>query len=129
LASSSATSRFSCSVTFLAGDVVATDNLRHHKLDGMRAAIEGAGCRLLYLPPCSPDLIPIGKAFSKLKALLRDRGLDGLGGRKPTYSARWRRRSPPKSAATTSPVAATHTPHLTVNRSNCRAEKLVIAEG
>jgi len=34
-------------------------------------AVEGAGCRLLFLPPYSPDLNPIENAFSKLKGLLR----------------------------------------------------------
>ncbi|HEY1065772.1 MAG TPA: transposase, partial [Pirellulales bacterium] len=32
---------------------------------------EGAGCRLLYLPPYSPDLNPIEQAFAKLKSHLR----------------------------------------------------------
>lgn len=53
------------------GDVVVLDNLGSHKLAGVRAAIEGAGCRVLYLPPYSPDLNPIESAFAKLKALLR----------------------------------------------------------
>ena len=47
----------------------------------MRQAIEGAGCRLLYLPPYSPDLNPIEQAFAKLKALLRkagERTVEGL---------------------------------------------------
>ena len=63
------------------GDVVAMDNLRCHQVDGVWAAIEGAGCRLLYLPPYSPDLNPIENAFSKLKRLLRtaaERTVDGL---------------------------------------------------
>jgi hypothetical protein len=33
------------------------------------AAIEAVGVRLLFLPPCSPDLDPIEMALSKLKAL------------------------------------------------------------
>ena len=37
----------------------------------MRAAIEAAGAKLLYLPPYSPDFDPIENAFAKLKALLR----------------------------------------------------------
>ena len=44
-------------------------------------AIEGAGARLLYLPPYSPDLNPIEQAFAKLKALLRkagERTVEGL---------------------------------------------------
>ena len=54
-----------------AGDIVVMDNLSSHKRAEVRAAIEGAGCALRYLPPYSPDLNPIENAFSKLKALLR----------------------------------------------------------
>lgn len=53
------------------GDVVVMDNLGSHTVAGVRRAIEGAGCELLYLPPYSPDLNPIENAFSKLKRLLR----------------------------------------------------------
>lgn len=63
------------------GDVVVMDNLGSHTVAGVRAAVEGAGCRLLFLPPYSPDLNPIENAFSKLKALLRkaaERTVDGL---------------------------------------------------
>ena len=56
------------------GDVVVMDNLSSHKRVAVRRAIEGAGCRLLYLPPYSPDFNPIEQAFSKLKALLRKAG-------------------------------------------------------
>jgi transposase len=48
---------------------------------GVHEAIEEAGARLAYLPPYSPDLNPIEKAFSKLKAILRKaaaRTLEGL---------------------------------------------------
>lgn len=57
--------------TLRPGDVVVMDNLSSHKRVRVREAIEGAGCRLLYLPPYSPDLNPIELAFAKLKALLR----------------------------------------------------------
>ena len=57
--------------TLQAGDVVVMDNLACHKGAKVREAIEGAGCRLCFLPPYSPDLNPIEKLFSKLKALLR----------------------------------------------------------
>ena len=63
------------------GDVVVMDNLGSHTLARVREAIEGAGCRLLYLPAYSPDLNPIENAFSKLKRLLRkaaERTVDGL---------------------------------------------------
>jgi transposase len=33
------------------GDVVIMDNLGSHKCQGVRAAIEAAGAKLLYLPP------------------------------------------------------------------------------
>ena len=37
----------------------------------MRAVIEGRGCRLLFLPPYSPDMTPIEGMFSKVKQALR----------------------------------------------------------
>jgi transposase len=63
------------------GDMVIMDTLSAHKVDGIRQAIEGAGARLCYLPPYSPDFNPIEQAFAKLKALLRkaaERTIDGL---------------------------------------------------
>lgn len=42
-----------------------------HKVSGVKQAIHATGATLLYLPPYSPDLNPIEKLFSKLKALLR----------------------------------------------------------
>jgi len=63
------------------GDVVILDNLSSHKGSRVRALIERAGARLLYLPPYSPDFNPIENAFAKLKALLRkaaERTLEGL---------------------------------------------------
>lgn len=53
------------------GDVVVMDNLSSHKVQGVRELIEEAGARVLYLPPYSPDLNPIEKAWAKLKQLLR----------------------------------------------------------
>jgi transposase len=53
------------------GDVVIADNLSSHKVGGVKEAIEAAGATIRYLPPYSPDLNPIEKLFSKLKALLR----------------------------------------------------------
>jgi transposase len=60
--------------TLMPGDVVIMDNLGSHKVDGVRRAIEAAGAKLLYLPPYSPDLNPIEKAFAKIKATLRKIG-------------------------------------------------------
>ena len=53
------------------GDIVFMDNLRAHKIVGVREAIEATGAELEYLPAYSPDLNPIEQAFSKLKAALR----------------------------------------------------------
>ena len=57
--------------TLRAGDVVVMDNLACHKRAGVRTAIEAAGCRVLYLPPYSPEFNPIEQAFAKIKARLR----------------------------------------------------------
>ena len=57
--------------TLTAGDIVVMDNLSSHKVTGVRESIEGAGARLAYLPPYSPDWNPIELAFSKLKALIK----------------------------------------------------------
>jgi transposase len=54
------------------GDVVVLDNLSAHKVAGIRERIEACGAQLLYLPPYSPDLNPIEKAWSKFKKFRRD---------------------------------------------------------
>jgi len=53
------------------GDTVILDNLSSHKNEEAARLIAGAGARLLFLPPYSPDLNPIEMAFAKLKELLR----------------------------------------------------------
>jgi transposase len=73
------------------GDIAVMDNPPAHKVAGARAAIEGAGATLMFLPPpdrvrgkpCPPDFNPLSRmqacaaghgieqAFAKLKALLR----------------------------------------------------------
>ena len=57
--------------TLKPGDVVVMDNLSSHKVAGVREWIENAGAELLYLPPYSPDMNPIEKAWAKLKQCLR----------------------------------------------------------
>ncbi|MCM2395883.1 IS630 family transposase [Rhizobium sp. S95] len=67
--------------TLAPGDIVVMDNLPAHKAEGARRAVEAVGCRLLYLPPYSPDFNPIEKAFAKLKAVLHakaERTVDAL---------------------------------------------------
>jgi transposase len=53
------------------GDIVIMDNLSAHKGPRVEELIRAAGAELRYLPPYSPDLNPIEKAYSKLKAFLR----------------------------------------------------------
>ena len=53
------------------GQIVVRDNLSVHKGATIRRLIEARGCRLLFLPPYSPDFAPIEHAFSKVKAHLR----------------------------------------------------------
>lgn len=59
------------SVTLRPGDIVIMDNLRTHKVQGVREIIESTGATVLYLPPYSPDLNPIEQMWSKIKAFLR----------------------------------------------------------
>ena len=58
--------------TLYKGDIVFMDNLRTHKIVGVREALEAAGAKVRYLPAYSPDFNPIEMAFSKLKAALRN---------------------------------------------------------
>ena len=53
------------------GDVVVFDNLKPHLTAGIAKSIEGAGARVLPLPPYSPDYTPIEEMFSKVKQGLR----------------------------------------------------------
>ena len=57
------------------------DNLSTHKGPRVEELIKAAGADLRYLPPYSPDMNPIEKAYSKLKAYLRkiaERTVTGL---------------------------------------------------
>lgn len=56
------------------GDVVVLDHRPSPTAARVRAAIEGAGCELRFLPPYSPDRNPIELAFAKLKRMLRSDG-------------------------------------------------------
>ncbi len=53
------------------GDTVIMDNLSAHKGPEVISAIRTAGATVLFLPPYSPDLNPIEKAWAKLKDILR----------------------------------------------------------
>ncbi len=57
--------------TLRSGDIVVLDNLSPHKDKAAVALIEAAGAEVRPLPPYSPDLNPIEKMWSKVKASLR----------------------------------------------------------
>lgn len=53
------------------GDTVIMDNLSPHKSEPTLERMAQAGVQVLFLPAYSPDLNPIEKMWSKLKAYLR----------------------------------------------------------
>ena len=53
------------------GDLVVMDHLSCHKSIQAVRVIEKVGSHVVYLPPYSPDLNPIGNLFSKIKQLIR----------------------------------------------------------
>lgn len=55
------------------GQVVVFDNLAAHKRPAITAAIECAGCRVILLPPYTPEWNPIEPCWSKMKEFLRSR--------------------------------------------------------
>lgn len=67
--------------TLRPGQVVVLDNLSVHlsvhKVPAAEKVIAAAGCRLLFLPPYSPDFSPIENAFAQVKAFLRSVGVRG----------------------------------------------------
>lgn len=57
--------------TLRAGDIVVMDNLSPHKSQATLELIAACGAEVRFLPAYSPDLNPIEKMWSKLKAWLR----------------------------------------------------------
>jgi hypothetical protein len=51
--------------------IVVMDNASTHNSDRIRQLIEGAGAKLVFLPPISPDLNPIEDCFHVYKANLK----------------------------------------------------------
>ena len=66
-------------------DVVVMDNLSSHKVTGVRERIEAVGASILYLPPYSPDLNPIEKAWAKLKTATPSRQSQNHSGPRPGH--------------------------------------------
>ena len=57
--------------TLSADDVIVMDNMRSHHAKTVKEVLDKSGIKYLYLPPYSPDLNPIEKMWSKIKAYLR----------------------------------------------------------
>lgn len=61
--------------------VLVMDNMKSHHAKAIKELLDKSGIHYLYLPPYSPDLNPIEKLWSKVKAILRKlkaRTLDAL---------------------------------------------------
>lgn len=57
--------------TLSVDDVIVIDNMRSHHAKTVKEVLDKSGIKYLYLPPYSPDLNPIEKMWSKVKAYLR----------------------------------------------------------
>ena len=54
------------------GAVIVMDNASFHSKKRLISAAQNAGCRLIFLPPYSPELNPIEKFWAWLKRFLRN---------------------------------------------------------
>ena len=53
------------------GQVVVMDNATFHKSKRTKELIESVGCRVIFLPPYSPDLNPIEKFWANMKRWIK----------------------------------------------------------
>lgn len=54
------------------GQVLILDNASFHKSAESQKLVEAAGCKILFLPPYSPDLNPIEKYWANMKTKVRE---------------------------------------------------------
>jgi transposase len=52
------------------GQIVIMDNAAFHRSEKTKNLIESVGCKLIFLPPYSPDLNPIEKFWANMKRWL-----------------------------------------------------------
>ena len=52
-------------------DVLIMDNMRTHHANAVQVVLVASGVKFLFLPPYIPDLNPIERLWSKMKAILR----------------------------------------------------------
>ncbi len=55
------------------GQVVIMDNAAFHKSQKTKELIESVGCKIIFLPPYSPDLNPIEKFWANMKRWIKDK--------------------------------------------------------
>jgi transposase len=55
------------------GQVVVMDNAAFHRSKKIHDLIESARCKIIFLPPYSPDLNPIEKFWANMKRWIKDR--------------------------------------------------------
>jgi len=58
------------------GQVVIWDNATFHKSKKTKELIESVGCRVIFLPPYSPDLNPIEKFWANMKRWIKNNIID-----------------------------------------------------
>ena len=51
--------------------ILVMDNASIHHLERIEEIITGVGAKILFLPPYSPDLMPLEEVFSKVKSILK----------------------------------------------------------
>ena len=55
------------------GQFVVMDNAAFHKSQRTKDLIESVGCKIIFLPPYSPDLNPIEKFWANMKRWIKDK--------------------------------------------------------
>ena len=60
------------------GQVVVMDNASFHKSQKTLELIESVGCRLIFLPPYSPDYNPIEKFWANMKRWIKSHNKNNI---------------------------------------------------
>ena len=55
------------------GQFVVMDNASFHKSQKTKKLVESVGCKIIFLPPYSPDLNPIEKFWANMKRWIKDK--------------------------------------------------------